>query len=96
MDYFQKLLSKHHESELPNLSNLISKKITMEENDNLVRLQLDIELNMALKSIPISSSSNPDSFGSSFYVSCWDIIKAYLLEGHLRKFYTLYCLNFKS
>lgn len=70
MDYFQKLLSKHHESKLLDLSNLISKKITMEENDNLVRLQLDIELNMALKSIMVSSSSNPDGFGSSFYVSC--------------------------
>lgn len=70
MDYFQKLLSKHHESKLLDLSNLISKKITMEENDNLVRLQLDIELNMALKSILVSSSSNLDGFGSSFYVSC--------------------------
>lgn len=35
--YFQQLLSKHHERELQELSDLIAKEITMEEND-LVRI----------------------------------------------------------
>lgn len=75
VEYFQQLLSKHHERELSYLSNLISKKITIKDNDNLVRVLLELELNIMLKSIPSSISPSFDGFGSNLYVSCWDTIK---------------------
>lgn len=78
--FFQQIISKYWERKTLDLSNLISKEITIEKNENIVWVPIELELSTTLKTISSSSSLGLDGFRSIFYISCWDIVKNDLLE----------------
>ncbi|KAF5462658.1 hypothetical protein F2P56_018646, partial [Juglans regia] len=73
--YFRNFLSDVSTVEHCDLSRLIEKKISNEENLWLCAAPSELEVKQAVFSIPKNSSPGPDGFGSGFYMSCWDIIK---------------------
>ncbi|XP_035546552.1 uncharacterized protein LOC118348611 [Juglans regia] len=75
VDYFRNFLSDVSTVEHCDLSRLIEKKISDEENLWLCAAPSELEVKQAVFSIPKNSSPGPDGFGSGFYMSCWDIIK---------------------
>ncbi|XP_035540358.1 uncharacterized protein LOC118344262 [Juglans regia] len=73
--YFRNFLSDVSTVDHCDLSRIIEKKISDEENLWLCAVPSELEVKQAVFSIPKNSSPGPDGFGSGFYMSCWDIIK---------------------
>lgn len=81
VNHFRNNLAEHSTRGLLTLNDLIMGIVTVEENGNLVSLHTEAEVKMALSSIPKDNSLEPNGFGSGFYLACWDIVKADLLEA---------------
>ncbi|XP_042962740.1 uncharacterized protein LOC122297018 [Carya illinoinensis] len=81
VEYFQNLLRKGEEGDLPDLNTLIDKAISEEENLELLKSPSVEEIQQALFSIPTESSPGPDGFGSAFYIRCWDFVKGDVIEA---------------
>ncbi|KAI9185134.1 hypothetical protein LWI28_004533 [Acer negundo] len=61
------------------LENLIQPSISEVSVNQLKEEPTEKEVYDALKSISVDSSPGPDGFGSSFYLTCWKIIKNYVM-----------------
>lgn len=70
IQYFQKFLGHHQINEVPDISHLISTKISEEENAAIVHQPTKIDLKNALTSIPTNSSLGPDGFSLGFLIAC--------------------------
>ncbi|KAF5475509.1 hypothetical protein F2P56_007309 [Juglans regia] len=82
VDYFHKLLqSKVHIGAKEDIRKLVKSTVSKEENVNLVKLPSMEETLKAMKSISEDSSPRPDSFGASFFISCWDIVGSDVLKA---------------
>ncbi|KAJ0088691.1 hypothetical protein Patl1_32423 [Pistacia atlantica] len=81
LKYFQDFLSNPSLAEQVDLTHLIQKSVSEENNLALVLAPTETEVLTALKSIPKESSPGPDGFGSGFYLSCWDLIKEDVLDA---------------
>lgn len=68
--HFQKVLSEPQDIRMPSLKDLISIVITNEENEELQKGPMELELKKALESIPQNSSLGLDGFGSGFFLAC--------------------------
>ncbi|XP_031287891.1 uncharacterized protein LOC116146622 [Pistacia vera] len=68
-------------TEQVDLTPLIQKSVSEENNLALVVAPTETEVLAALKSIPKESSPGPDGFGSGFYLSYWDLIKEDVLDA---------------
>lgn len=63
------------------LDDLISMEITEEENEDLIMRPSELDLKKAPKSIPKDSSPGFEGFSSGFFIACWEITKANLLDA---------------
>ncbi|XP_042958231.1 uncharacterized protein LOC122293850 [Carya illinoinensis] len=81
VEYFKQFLGENSHCEFSSFQDLISPVITADENLMLCSSPSMDEIKDALFSIPIDSSLGPDGFGSGFFRSCWEIVKANLLEA---------------
>lgn len=61
------------------LSSLIETNISEEENSILYQVPSEDEVFAALRSIPKESSLGLDDSGSGFYLTCWEIVKEYVV-----------------
>lgn len=87
VQYFKNFLDYHQNLAVLDISHLISRKITKEENETIEHRPTEMEMKNALTSIPYNSSSpRPDGFGSGFFIACWDFINEDLLGMQLRNF----------
>lgn len=64
-----------------NLSQLLEKVVTTEDNEFLCHLPMEEEVKEAVFSIPKYSSLGPDGFRSLFYTTCWETVKDDLVEA---------------
>lgn len=81
VNYFHHFLSNHCDKECPDLSQIISKVITKDDNTQIMAMPSELELKEAIQSIPIDSAPGPNSFGLGFCLSCWEILKDDPLEA---------------
>ncbi|KAJ0094336.1 hypothetical protein Patl1_15029 [Pistacia atlantica] len=81
LKYFQDFLSNPSLAEQVDLTPLIQKSVSEENNLALLLAPTETEVLTALKSIPKESSPGPDGFGSGFYLSCWELIKEDVLDA---------------
>ncbi|TXG69366.1 hypothetical protein EZV62_004301 [Acer yangbiense] len=74
-------LSESSEVETCDISGLIQRQISNDDNDFLCSIPTEEEVKRAMFSIPKDSSPGPDGFGSEFYMSCWDIVKDDVMDA---------------
>ncbi|XP_042970644.1 uncharacterized protein LOC122303096 [Carya illinoinensis] len=67
--------------EPPDLSLLLGVEMSTDQNSDLCLLPSEEEVKDAVFSIPQQSSPGPDGFGSSFYISCWQIVNEEVVEA---------------
>ncbi|XP_041001347.1 uncharacterized protein LOC121247076 [Juglans microcarpa x Juglans regia] len=71
LDYFKNFLTLTPNVHQAELADLIQHLISEEDNDRLCDAPSVEEVRAAVFSIPKHSSSDPDGFGSGFYMVCW-------------------------
>ncbi|KAK1578519.1 hypothetical protein Q3G72_030865 [Acer saccharum] len=74
-------LSESSEVEACDISGLIQRQLSNDDNDFLCSIPTEEEVKRAVFSIPKDSSPGPDGFGSEFYMSCWDIVKDDVMDA---------------
>ncbi|KAK0581732.1 hypothetical protein LWI29_017271 [Acer saccharum] len=79
--FFQNFLSESSEVEACDISGLIQRQLSNDDNDFLCSIPTEEEVKRAVFSIPKDSSPGPDGFGSEFYMSCWDIVKDDVMDA---------------
>ncbi|KAK0598052.1 hypothetical protein LWI29_031129 [Acer saccharum] len=77
----QNFLSESSEVETCDISGLIQRQISNDDNDFLCSIPTKEEVKRVVFSIPKDSSPGPDGFGSKFYMSCWDIVKDDVMDA---------------
>ncbi|TXG59223.1 hypothetical protein EZV62_013796 [Acer yangbiense] len=77
----QNFLFEFSEVETCDMSGLIQRQISNDDNDFLCSIPTEEEVKRAVFSIPKDSSPGPDGFGSEFYMSCWDIVKDDVMDA---------------
>ncbi|KAK0580059.1 hypothetical protein LWI29_035797 [Acer saccharum] len=77
----QNFLSESSEVEACDISGLIQRQLSNDDNDFLCSIPTEEEVKRAVFSIPMDSSPGPDGFGSEFYMSCWDIVKDDVMDA---------------
>ncbi|KAF5454362.1 hypothetical protein F2P56_024034 [Juglans regia] len=79
--YFEEFLNGIDTSQPVDLSSIVSKIISNDENEAICKAQMGEEVQEALLTIPRNSSPGPDNLGSAFFISCWDIVKEGVVEA---------------
>ncbi|XP_035544611.1 uncharacterized protein LOC118348001 [Juglans regia] len=81
VEYFTNFLTDMPQVVHADLSPLVGLEISEEDNSSLCHRPLEEEVKEAVFSIPEYSSPGPDGYGSSFYISCWHLVKEEVVEA---------------
>ncbi|KAL6177270.1 hypothetical protein ACLB2K_048796 [Fragaria x ananassa] len=77
VDYYMDLFAKHVDYDDSGLvDSIIPSMVTEEENNFLTMIPSPEEILKAVKAMDLDSAPGPDGFNGHFFVSCWDIVGA--------------------
>ena len=94
VQFFLQLLSVEHVDSSLNISDIIPRLITEEDNLMLCRMPALEKVWETIFSISHDSSLGPDGFVSSIYILCWEIMGGDILEAIQQCFEGLPLPNF--
>ncbi|XP_057975434.1 uncharacterized protein LOC131162846 [Malania oleifera] len=81
VNYFEQFLGQNSLVQMPNLDSIIQSVVFEDSIRQLKEEPTEEEVYVAISSIFMDSSPGPDGFGSSFYLTCWKIIKNDVMEA---------------